>query len=516
MGKEFYFETDDRLDRKKYAEFLKTLLEHCDEYRREDSDGAYVIAIDSPWGTGKTRFAKMLRNYLENRTSKTPVDAPIDPTKGFLTVYYNAWDTDFSNDALEPLIYSLINSPELESELFEKQADEEIKNFIDSAKKVLKVIGLSAAHHLLGDPAAKVLSDCNDEKEQSKEGVCDFEKRRAAIADFKETLSRVIVKTSNNKLVIIIDELDRCRPNYAIQTLEIAKHLFDVKGLVFIFALDIKQLSCSVKTIYGLEMDAPGYLCRFFDYISQLPLPEMRKIIANCLDSYEVKGFFTAVLPINEKNKASKELGEFIYNIAINGSLSLREILTLATNYEIMMVTFLRKYNSIVPFMLYFFLLYLKLKYSDVYNSIITNKAVENNWANYLGEKLGKIIDTRIILDKLVLLNNKNKIKDIDFYVVESNVSDYKKSRSGVKIDSVDMTYSTKGAAFSISYMVNNNGFRNQQRELHFATESLDQILFFQDLMNWEQIKELTLPEYYHQQLEMFNFALPSEGTELQ
>ena len=70
MGREFYFETDDRLDRQKYAEFLKTLLEHCDEYRREDSDGAYVIAIDSPWGTGKTRFAKMLKNKLECRAPK--------------------------------------------------------------------------------------------------------------------------------------------------------------------------------------------------------------------------------------------------------------------------------------------------------------------------------------------------------------------------------------------------------------------------------------------------------------
>ena len=61
---EYYFDPDDRLERKKYAEFLKSMLENCDKYRREDSDGAYVIAIDSPWGTGKTRFAKMLRNYL--------------------------------------------------------------------------------------------------------------------------------------------------------------------------------------------------------------------------------------------------------------------------------------------------------------------------------------------------------------------------------------------------------------------------------------------------------------------
>ena len=201
MGKEFYFETDDKLERKKYAEFLKTLLEHCDEYRREDSDGAYVIAIDSPWGTGKTRLAKMLRNYLENRKIETPLESAIDPNNGFLTVYYNSWDTDFSNDALEPLIYSLINSPEFESELFEKQADDEIGEFIKTAKNVLKVVGLSAAHHLLGETATQAIEVCLGEDEKNKDELGEYEKRNKAICDFRKTLSRVVKKTKKKKEV---------------------------------------------------------------------------------------------------------------------------------------------------------------------------------------------------------------------------------------------------------------------------------------------------------------------------
>ena len=196
---EYYFDPDDKLERRKYAEFLKSMLENCDKYRREDSDGAYVIAIDSPWGTGKTRFAKMLRNYLENRTNDTPVETPIDPSIDFLTVYYNAWDTDFSSDALEPIIYSLINSPEFESELFEQQADEEIEKFANTAKKVLKVIGLSVSHHFLGETATNVIDKCLEEEGLKSEDY-GFEKRRQVILEFRDTLSRVIAKTQKKKL----------------------------------------------------------------------------------------------------------------------------------------------------------------------------------------------------------------------------------------------------------------------------------------------------------------------------
>lgn len=113
---EYYFKPDDKLDRERYAKFLETLLLRCDDYRREDSDGAYVIALDSPWGTGKTRFVKMLRNHLEGRTPKLvgdKVDKSFipepDEDRAFNVIYYNAWETDFWSDALEPLISSIMD-----------------------------------------------------------------------------------------------------------------------------------------------------------------------------------------------------------------------------------------------------------------------------------------------------------------------------------------------------------------------------------------------------------------------
>ena len=79
------------------------------------------------------------------------------------------------------------------------------------------------------------------------------------------------IKESEKKIVVVIDELDRCRPDFAIKTLEIAKHIFDIENLVFIISLDMEQLGYSLKTVYGQEMDTSGYLYRFFDYVSNMP-----------------------------------------------------------------------------------------------------------------------------------------------------------------------------------------------------------------------------------------------------
>ncbi|HWQ98262.1 MAG TPA: P-loop NTPase fold protein, partial [Clostridia bacterium] len=269
---EYYFDTDDKLDRRKYAEFLKSMLENCDKYRREDSEGAYVIAIDSPWGTGKTRFAKMLRNFLEGRepqvvegkADKTIIPEPQEDRK-FNVIYYNSWETDYWTDAIEPLISNIINS-DVFKEFREDARNKELWNqFKEFAKGVLEAsVDLAAAYSIWGTILNIVIHGVKKAKEKVNKPFEEFEKKQKLYSDFANSLSQIIRKT-DRKLLIIVDELDRCRPTFAIQTLELVKHLFSVRGLIFIFALDIKQLSCSVKTVYGQELDASGYLSRFFD-----------------------------------------------------------------------------------------------------------------------------------------------------------------------------------------------------------------------------------------------------------
>lgn len=274
---EYYFKPDDKLERSKYAEFLKTLLINCDKYRREDSDGAYVIALDSPWGTGKTRFVKMLRNYLEGREPKLingKVDQSFIPSPSedrlFDVIYYNAWDTDFCENALEPLLSTIVNSDVFEEIRKDAKKKEIWDCFVRFAKGALDYsIEMMPATTPLGYVIKMIFAGYKKSKEKPEAPFAAYEKQKETYRKFAEHFEKVISATGK-RLLIIVDELDRCRPTFAIQTLELAKHLFTVPGLVFIFALDIEQLSHSIRTVYGKEMRASGYLSRFFEYMDWL------------------------------------------------------------------------------------------------------------------------------------------------------------------------------------------------------------------------------------------------------
>ena len=382
---EYYFDRDDRLERLKYAEFLKTLLINCDKYRREDSDGAYVIALDSPWGTGKTRFVKMLRNFLEDRTSEAERNRPVGKDNEplppgakaeFNVVYYNSWETDYWNDALEPLICSIRDARVLEVEGAEAD-NEKIKNTI---VKILKGMGIALVKLALGDACGSVfqgaLDGLNDVQSDPLE---DYKARMELYTDFRKALGRVIAFTKK-KLVIIVDELDRCRPTFAIQTLELAKHLFAVPNLVFIFSLDIKQLSFSVETIYGQNMDAPGYLCRFFDYISKIPNPDRKAFIKECLIKSDPGLSIEKSISCERKKRESSDIFiEFVNELAEENALSFRDITTVFASFHIMLISWLGEYRCLPVYELYFLFLLIKYKKAKDFNSILSQSEITYN-----------------------------------------------------------------------------------------------------------------------------------------
>ncbi|WP_372364029.1 P-loop NTPase fold protein [Xanthomonas sp. NCPPB 3583] len=78
------------------------------------------------------------------------------------------------------------------------------------------------------------------------------------------------------KVVVIIDELDRCRPLFAIQMLERVKHLFEINGFLFVISTDGKNLPEAVRSVYGGMESGERYLRRFFDFEFRLPAPDAR------------------------------------------------------------------------------------------------------------------------------------------------------------------------------------------------------------------------------------------------
>lgn len=242
-----------KLDRKKYSKILTSII---DSY----SNG-FVLGINNKWGTGKTTFIKMWQQQLVNEK--------------YQTVYFNAWENDFENNPLIALMGELktisISSTEPKFKKTLKRAailSKHIAPIVAQAiaDKYINTQGLKEAIKSLTEGIADVFENEVDE----------YSTKKKSINDFKKSLSEFIENSIEKKpLVFFIDELDRCRPNYAVSILEQIKHFFSVPNIVFVLSIDKIQLGNAVRGVYGSEnIDAEEYLRRFIDLEYSIPEPD--------------------------------------------------------------------------------------------------------------------------------------------------------------------------------------------------------------------------------------------------
>ena len=320
---------DDHLDRGRYARSLyriigeykvvykwtqqkdgKTIreIEYSKPMTNTDND-AFIMAVSAPWGFGKTHFMKLFQKVLKR--DETAYIEGIDEFDENLAIkpdniiLYDAWENDFWDNALEPLYDKILNSP---FNALAKKEDEE-QTETDKLLKPLKSIvtmtmkGVLSYAMMLPMLAAMpetfkqdiikspeklfdYLDSINKDYDPAKDVFGEYAAYRNAIKELRENLENAT--RQQGKLVIIIDELDRCKPTFAVQTLEIVKHLFNVPNIVFIFSLDINELQHCVKRVYGDDFNAVGYLERFFDYTSLLPQGNMKELFKQTLSTFEV------------------------------------------------------------------------------------------------------------------------------------------------------------------------------------------------------------------------------------
>lgn len=479
-----YFDKHDKLHRKKYADFLRTIINNSDSYKRTESEESYVIAVDSSWGTGKTYFVDMFENYLLGDDDKEEQNG----NNEFVVIRFDAWKNDFWDNAFEPFVINV-----LENDMFFLENDHEnAKNMLKELLKSTIAIARGIAKKQL---EKQVDPDSLDEAIKEFSGSAkdfmfgqikifeDYQNFKENIEKFRSILSSIV--NPERKVVIIIDELDRCKPTFSIQLLEIVKHLFNIKGITFIFMLDIEQLSYSLKTVYGQDMDSTSYLCRFFDYITRMPKPDIQTYVKESL--VEVK-LFEGVT-----DEEKKDLEDFFVEVCKYFNLSLRDIDTIICSYRIMLDCFLREYIYIEAYMQYLF--YLTLKYKDVaeFNNVfkkgrIADRVGKNGHFDFpqMRDSLNNI--TTIICKMDYIIYNR-------YYYKEGLRSHGDEILIINKLEEDKIWLKTK-----------------QGRKLNLNVD-LDEdirfnyLLFAPDIRKWEEIKELSYGEYVHQQLEMFNFV---------
>jgi len=266
--------SNDELDREEGADNLTELISTLSE--------PFVISINSPYGTGKTKFVEMWAAKLRN--------------EGYNCHFFNAWDTDFSDD---PLI-SFIGEFQTFLKGLKPKNNGKYEKYVNNMKKFGSIFIKNATPLAIQVAIGGTIGYNDIEKFLSNfvdENVKKYMEQKDRVKSFQENLEKFVkslAQDENSKIpfVFFIDELDRCRPTYAIELLENIKHLFHVNGLVFILALDMEQLAHSVKSQYGMGMDSEGYLRRFFDLEYTLPKPSNEKFCHYLFEKFNLEEVF--------------------------------------------------------------------------------------------------------------------------------------------------------------------------------------------------------------------------------
>jgi hypothetical protein len=239
---------NDDLQRKSQGKALKSFIVSL--------TGAYTIALKSPWGSGKSTFLRRLDADLE--LHQTPV------------VLLDAWANDYVEDPLLAFVSAL--QSRLEKSPRNAKLEKKILALGIATTKLVVPTLLAVAKGIVPglddalDAAKEVTKTANallEEHKKHKESVQEF---RSRLEDARDYLSEVKGRTGETKLVFLIDELDRCRPDFAVRVLERIKHFFDVPGITFVIATDESNLPAAIARIFGASDHSERYLRKFIDF----------------------------------------------------------------------------------------------------------------------------------------------------------------------------------------------------------------------------------------------------------
>ncbi|HEY8084911.1 MAG TPA: P-loop NTPase fold protein [Methylophilaceae bacterium] len=311
----------DVLNRRPLVEFLAQLIER--------TGGPFVTALDSPWGSGKTTLVNMLRVELMKQN--------------FNCIYFNAWQVDYVTDPLVALVSSI------DALKFSKSAAQ--TSFRKHLKTVRRVTSLIAKRAAIGGAkalTAGVLDLDAELKDITEELVGDsvndiveaFQKEINLLEKFRVELEAAIGQLpklgKKPILVYFVDELDRCRPTFAIELLERIKHLFDVPNIHFVLSVDKQQLEASIAAVYGQDINATEYLRRFIDLEYGVPIVKTTQFVTSLFLRFELEEIF-AKRTLSELRYDRSNFIDFFTTLAEVVSLSLRAQERCLTRLKIVM-----------------------------------------------------------------------------------------------------------------------------------------------------------------------------------
>lgn len=414
---------EDQLNRK---QFLNGLFSLFNNFGNQGNRG-FTMIINGKFGSGKSTLLGFIEEQNEEK-------------KDFNIVKYNAWENNLFESPLIPILYEI---SKLESN--KGKIKEGAKNILKKLPKVF-LSTLAGAHAVDFTPLLE------------NENIFDeYDTYKAELDKFRGILTEYC---KEKKVIFLIDELDRCLPEYQIKVLEAVYHLLEIPNLIVVIALDKEQLECSIKNQFGDAQNTLGYLAKFINY--QVDLPDdndtnlfLSLIDFDCEESEYVKPMIANML---------KEIGYSVRNsqrIITEINLICNELDGSGKNKNyyywypllIAMIVII-KYEEPKLYREYF---------GELKNEIYQNQVIPFSKSNYFkfleevkGSKLERLIKIMISNDRLFpigqsflihFINAFDKVRNIDRHDISSYLN--------IDINRIDSLFDNTDR-LSFPYSINN------------------------------------------------------------
>ena len=249
---------EDVLDRASFVKQIIDLTMIVSENRKN-----CCFAIEGEWGSGKSFVLEKIQECLDKEKA--------EGRDRFFTVRYDCWEYDYYEEPVVAIISVLKDVLDSYLNLIPEGA----KSFLlDTAKNMITKAGVGILKSKLGVD----IGECIGEFKSDAELYDQYFGFREAIETVRNGIKEI---AKDQTVVIIVDELDRCLPTYAIKVLERIHHIFNgLENVVVIIAMEKKQIENSLHQIYGEGMDVDQYLKKFISISVKLDNGSDRNFIA--------------------------------------------------------------------------------------------------------------------------------------------------------------------------------------------------------------------------------------------
>lgn len=392
---------EDVLDREAFVKQIVDLAMVLSEKRKN-----CCFAIEGEWGSGKSFVLENIQECLQ------PEQSEETGTDRFFIVRYDCWKYDYYEEPIVAIISVLRD-----------QIDQYINLLTDDAKRVLlETVKNTITKIAVEAIKAKTGIDMDGVGEVPEGDVKIYDKYFGFQKVVKKVQNQIEKISQTQTVVIMVDELDRCLPLYAIKVLERIHHVFnEIENVVVIVAMEKKQISNSLHQIYGDEMDVDRYLKKIIAFSFKLDNGSAHNFI-------EKYASYMEMFDIKERDGLEEFLKEITANIDIRTQ---EKIFEKAENLHRLLATQEKMDSGILAFEIV--TLCVKEKMSTVHLEWMINTSSYPNIEREIGKEYFDIMRkyVRNIIEFPSYMNNKlicNEDRFIDrmIFIIAGLTNEYK------------------------------------------------------------------------------------------